>query len=275
MMKATEPAHGELHSTWKTIGGVRLHARVSTAATAPGPPIVLVHGLGVSSRYMIPTARLLAPDHRVYAPDLPGSGRSGKPRHILNIDELADALAAWMRANGRRNAILIGNSLGCQTIAALALRHPDLIARAVFIGPTMDPEACTTLREFRRLMVDSWRESCTQPFLTLFDYWRTGPYRTWRTLQYGLHDPLEAKLPRITIPVLIVRGGRDPIVPQGWAAEIERLLPCGRLVVIPSAAHTVNYSSPRHLLRVLRPFLRAATVQQLIDAQYPPDRNPA
>jgi pimeloyl-ACP methyl ester carboxylesterase len=165
-----------------------------------------------------------------------------------------------MRANGLHDAILIGNSLGCQTIAALALRHPTLITRAVFIGPTMDPQARTTLREFGRLIIDSWRESFTQPFLTLFDYWLTGPYRTWRTLQYGLHDPLEAKLPQITIPVLIVRGGRDPIVPQSWAAEIERLLPCGRLVVIPSGAHTVNYSSPRQLLRVLRPFLRAATV---------------
>jgi 2-hydroxy-6-oxonona-2,4-dienedioate hydrolase len=255
-------ARGELRSTWLTIGGVLMHARVSTAAKTPGSPIVLVHGLGVSSRYMIPTALLLAPDYRVYAPDLPGSGRSGRPAHILNIDELADALAAWMRANGLRDAILIGNSLGCQTIAALALRHPALIARAVFIGPTMDPQARTTLQEFGRLLVDSWRESFTQPFLTLFDYWLTGPYRTWRTLQYGLHDRLEAKLPQITIPVLIVRGGRDPIVPQSWVAEIERLLPCGRLIVIPSGAHTLNYSSPQHLLRVLRPFLRAATVSR-------------
>lgn len=259
-MMSDEPARGDLHSTWITIGGVRMHARVATAATAPGPPIVLVHGLGVSSRYLIPTARLLAPDHRVYAPDLPGSGRSGKPAHILNIDELADALAAWMRATGLRDAILIGNSLGCQTITALALRHPALIARAVFIGPTMDPQARTTLQEFGRLLVDSWRESFTQPFLTLFDYWRTGPYRTWRTLQYGLRDPIAAKLPHLTIPVLIVRGGRDPIVPQSWAAEMERLLPCGRLVVIPRGAHTLNYSSPRDLLRVLRPFLRDATV---------------
>jgi len=251
-------ARGELRSTWLTIGGVLMHARVSTAAKTPGSPIVLVHGLGVSSRYMIPTALLLAPDYRVYAPDLPGSGRSGRPAHILNIDELADALAAWMRANGLRDAILIGNSLGCQTIAALAA----LIARAVFIGPTMDPQARTTLQEFGRLLVDSWRESFTQPFLTLFDYWLTGPYRTWRTLQYGLHDRLEAKLPQITIPVLIVRGGRDPIVPQSWVAEIERLLPCGRLIVIPSGAHTLNYSSPQHLLRVLRPFLRAATVSR-------------
>ncbi len=263
------PAQGELRSTWTTIGGVRMHARVSTGPVPPGPPVVLVHGLGVSSRYMIPTARLLAPAFRVYAPDLPGSGRSGKPWRVLDIDALADALAGWLRATGLRDAILIGNSLGCQTIAALVLRYPGLTARAVFIGPTMDPQARTTRQEFWRLLVDSYREAPSQPFLTLLDYWLTGPYRTWRTLQYGLHDPLEAKLPRIRIPTLVVRGAHDPIVPQDWAAAVARLLPCGRLVVIPGGAHTVNYSTPQRLVRVLRPFLQAQ-----VGAHYPRDHHP-
>lgn len=225
----------------------------------PAPPVVLVHGLGVSSRYFIPTARLLAREYRVYAPDLPGSGRSGRTRRIPDIDGLADALAGWMRATGLASALLIGNSLGCQTIVALALRHPDLVARAVLIGPTMDRHARSTLRQFWRLLVDSTREAPTQPLLTLLDYWITGPYRTWRTLQYGLGDPLEAKLPQLRFPVLVVRGARDPIAPQDWAEELARLLPCGRLVVIPGGAHTVNYSTPHRLVRALRPFLRAAS----------------
>jgi 2-hydroxy-6-oxonona-2,4-dienedioate hydrolase len=174
---------GGLRSTWTVVDGVRLHARVSVAPAPPGPPVVLVHGLGVSSRYMIPTAQRLAPDYRVYAPDLPGSGRSDKPRHVLDIDQLADALAGWLRATGLHDAILVGNSLGCQTIATLALRHPGLVARAAFIGPTMDPRARTTFRQAWRLLIDSTREAPSQPPLTLLDYWITGPYRTWRTLQ--------------------------------------------------------------------------------------------
>jgi 2-hydroxy-6-oxonona-2,4-dienedioate hydrolase len=240
------------------VDGVRMHARVSPGPVPPGPPIVLVHGLGVSSRYMIPTARLLAPEYRVYAPDLPGSGRSARPPRVLDIDGLADALAGWLRANGLHDAILVGNSLGCQTITALALRHPGLAARAVYIGPTMDPAALTTLRQFWRLLVDSTREAPTQPLLTLVDYWLTGPYRTWQTLQYGLRDPLRAKLPRVAIPVLVVRGAGDPIVPHAWAAEVASLLPCARLVTIPGAAHTVNYSAPARLVRVLLPFIRRA-----------------
>jgi pimeloyl-ACP methyl ester carboxylesterase len=240
------------------VAGVRMHARISTRPVPPGPAIVLVHGLGVSSRYMIPTARLLAHAYRVYAPDLPGSGRSAKSQHVLDIDGLAAALAGWLRANDLRDVILIGNSLGCQTITTLALHYPALVSRAVFIGPTMDPTARTTLRQFWRLLMDSTREAPTQPLLTLADYWITGPYRTWKTLQYGLRDPIRAKLPRVGIPVLVVRGERDPIVPHAWAAEVTALLPCARLVTIPGAAHTVNYSAPDRLVRVLRPFLRHA-----------------
>lgn len=238
---------GGLCSTWTVVGGLRMHARVSPGPLPPGPPVVLVHGLGVSSRYMIPTARRLAGDHPVYAPDLPGSGRSERPAQVLDIDGLAEALAGWMRANSLRDATLIGNSLGCQTIAALTLRYPDLVARVALIGPTMDGRARTTLRQFWRLLVDSTREGLT------------GPYRTWRTLQYGLGDPLEAKLPRIGVPALVIRGSRDPIATREWCAEVARLLPRGRLVTIPGGAHTVNYSSPDRLVRVLRPFLRAAS----------------
>jgi pimeloyl-ACP methyl ester carboxylesterase len=43
---------------------------------------------------MIPIAEVLAPHHRIYAPDLPGFGESGKPAHALNLAELTDALAA-------------------------------------------------------------------------------------------------------------------------------------------------------------------------------------
>ena len=72
--------------------------------------MVLVHGLGVSSRYMLPTLALLAPRARVFAPDLPGFGHSTKPPHTLSLAELADSLADWMSATGLDRAVLLGNS---------------------------------------------------------------------------------------------------------------------------------------------------------------------
>src|SRR3546814_16872650 len=78
------------------VRGLPMHALVSrTYKAVDRLPVVLVHGLGMSSRYMAPTAQRLASDFRVFAPDLPGFGDSGKPDHILSVPELAAALAAW------------------------------------------------------------------------------------------------------------------------------------------------------------------------------------
>jgi pimeloyl-ACP methyl ester carboxylesterase len=72
--------NGALESYWSRVDGQTIHARVSAnASTASAPAIVMVHGIGVSSKYLWPTAQLLAANYRVYAPDLPGSGGSAKP----------------------------------------------------------------------------------------------------------------------------------------------------------------------------------------------------
>src|SRR5262249_17345979 len=64
-----------LRSTWTRVNGRMMYARVSEAAApADRPTVVLVHGLGVSGTYMVPTAQRLAVDHAVYVPDLPGYG---------------------------------------------------------------------------------------------------------------------------------------------------------------------------------------------------------
>src|SRR6476620_7295459 len=89
------------------VGGLRMHARAATdAAHGVALPAVLVHGLVVSSRYMIPLAERLAERAQVYAPDLPGFGRSDHPDRPLDIAGLADALAGWMRAASISRAAL-------------------------------------------------------------------------------------------------------------------------------------------------------------------------
>src|SRR5579859_7429636 len=111
-----------LESLWTKVNGIPLYARCSTHSTPlTASTVVLVHGLSVSSGYMVPTAVQLASSYRVYLPDLPGFGKSAKPSHILTVPELADALAEWMRIRNLPPAILLGNSLGCQIIVHFAL----------------------------------------------------------------------------------------------------------------------------------------------------------
>jgi pimeloyl-ACP methyl ester carboxylesterase len=99
------------------------------------PPVVLVHGLVVASDYMLPTAERLAVHFPVYAPDLPGFGRSAKPSRAFDIIELADVLAAWIRALGLGRAVLLANSFGCQVVAECAVRHPDVVETPGAPGP--------------------------------------------------------------------------------------------------------------------------------------------
>jgi pimeloyl-ACP methyl ester carboxylesterase len=204
---------------------------------------------------MIPTAERLSAFYRVYVPDLPGFGKSGKPSHILTIPELADALAAWMQEMELPTAVLLGNSLGCQIIVNFALSYPERITRAVLVGPTMDPKARTIHQAALRLLLDAPCEPFSYLPVLIREYLAAGIRRTICTLQYAFADIIEEHLPKVHIPTLIVRGARDPIVPQDWAEEVHRLLPYSQFVVLPRAGHAVNFNSPEKLTAIIRPFL--------------------
>jgi pimeloyl-ACP methyl ester carboxylesterase len=232
-----------------------MHARVSEGRTAGGPPVVLVHGLVVSGRYMVPLLEELARSHTVYAPDLPGFGRSEGPARALDVAGLADALATWMRAAGLSGAALVGNSMGCQVIAELVLRHPDLVEKVVLQGPTMDPGASSAPRQMWRLLADTTREPPSLVAIEGLDLIRAGVVRSWRTFRHALDDPIEERLSRVRVPALVVHGSRDGISPRHWAEEVARLLPNGRLVVLPGTPHAANYSAPAEFARAVRAFL--------------------
>lgn len=249
-------------SGWTRVGARRFHARTAAVPPPAGSPIVLlVHGLGVSSRYMIPTIRTLAPDHLVFAIDLPGYGRTPGPPHALSIPELADALLDWMTVMRIERPLLLGNSMGCQVLVDLAVRHPSRVERLVLVGPTMDRCARTGWQQFGRLIVDTFREAPSQPFLVAFDYAAFGLRRFRETFRDAVRDRIEDKLPHVTAPVLVVRGARDPIVPERWAREVAARAPRGRFAAVPDAAHTVNYMAPEALARLVREFLADPSYQ--------------
>jgi pimeloyl-ACP methyl ester carboxylesterase len=248
-----------LRGAWINAGPYRMFARVSAQPPENGRvPVVLVHGLVISSRYMEPLAAILGRDFRVLAPDLPGFGESDKPRHILNVDELADALAAWLDASAIPRAAFIGNSFGCQVLAALALRHPAIVDRLVLQGPTVDPKARHLVVQFWRDIVNGRREPRPMGPLARIDYAKAGLRRALATARILIRDRIEARLPKIEAPTLVLHGSRDPVSPLGWAEEAARLLPRGRLVVVDGGTHTLNYTYPEEFAAAVLPFLKEA-----------------
>jgi pimeloyl-ACP methyl ester carboxylesterase len=248
-----------LRDLWIRVDGLRIYARASFAPDLSLLPVVLVHGYGMSSRYMVPIAKRLAAEGTVYAPDLPGHGRSEDPARTLSMSELADFLCAWMDAAAIEKAAFLGNSMGCQILAELAFRHPRRVDRLILVSPTVDPAARTFRRQLPRFLKTATAERASIVLVLGRDFLRTGLRRLRCEMVIAFEDRIEQKLPLISVPVLVIRGERDAIVPQAWAEEVARRLRAGELRVIPGKGHALNYSAADELMRIIQPFLREAS----------------
>jgi pimeloyl-ACP methyl ester carboxylesterase len=246
-----------LASRYRRVGGLRVHERYFEREAAP--VLVLVHGMGVSSNYFLPTAGRLADHCTVYAPDLPGFGLSAPLGERVTVRRLACALEAWLDGAGIDVPdALVANSFGCQVVADLAARHPERVARLVLTGPTVDRQARSLGRQAARLALDAVREPLGLLAVETIDYVRHIRKSGVAGLVEMVRDPIERHLPHVLAPTLVVRGARDPIVPRSWAQEVAATLPRGRLVEIAGAAHAVNYNAPDALAQLTVDFLHSS-----------------
>ncbi len=235
------------------VGGLFVRVR----RLGSGRPVVLVHGLGVSSSYFGPLAEQLAARMRVVAPDLPGSGRSDRPNAVLDIGSAAEVIAEVIIAEELGSPILVANSLGCQFVVELADRRPDLVGALVLISPTVDPRYRSPARQTLGLALDCAREPAGLWPIIVRDYWRMGPRRLLATSLLALEDRPEDKLPRIAAPVLVLRGDHDAITTPEWAERCARLALDGRYVSIQRRACSAFLPPSRG--REARPIVRLGT----------------
>jgi 2-hydroxy-6-oxonona-2,4-dienedioate hydrolase len=212
---------------------------------------VLVHGYGVSSTYMLPLAQSLAPSFSVFAPDLPGYGRSEEPRMPLGIADLATALAAWLDAAGLRRPVFVANSMGCQIVTELAVRRPERVGPMVLVGPTVDPQRRSARHQLLSGLRAAGREPRSLVAVAACEDARVGTGALLATARSALADRIEQRLPSITPPTVVVRGEHDAFVGQRWAEKATALLPRGRLVVVAREPHAVHYTRPDLVGRIV------------------------
>ena len=165
-----------------------------------------------------------------------------------------------MEAVGIRSAVFLGNSLGCQVIVDLAVRHPTLVDAAILVGPTVDSRARTMLQQLWRGLRDLIHEPWSLWRILARDYLRTGTRRMFETFRFALNDRMAEKCPQVVAPTLLVRGSLDTIAPTRWLAELAMLIPDARVVVIPGSTHAAHYSTPEEVVHALLAFL--ATTQR-------------
>jgi pimeloyl-ACP methyl ester carboxylesterase len=234
--------------TW--VDGARIFARIAPGRQVDGPPVLMLHGLVVSSSYFRPVAHHLDRRFSLYIPDLPGFGRSTAGT-VRDLDSMVDTLVAWMDVHGLKAPVVVGNSLGCQVATRLATRYPERVGRLVMVAPTMDPEISGPfgvmwrgLRDIPREHVGLWR-------IWIPDFFLAGLVRALRWLAISLRDDQAARLPEVRQPVVAVAGERDPICPVSWVEAFAGAVPHGRIEVIPGAPHAMNYSAPDALARIV------------------------
>lgn len=221
-----------------------------------GPPLVLVHGLGLSADFWFRNAPPLAASGlTVWAPDLPGFGRTEGPP-LLTVPEQARWVREWGDAVGLGPAVYVGHSVSCQTALELAADHPARVTAVVLAAPTGDPRPLRLLRQAVGFVADPVLEpldlipAVGDPYLRAgFGRW----LRTWRAA--GGHDAL-ATARRVSAPGVVILGRRDPVVPRRFAEELAGALPGGRCVVLPRGAHAVVFDAADDFNAAVIAFLR-------------------
>jgi len=209
-----------------------------------GPNFLLVHGIGVSSRYFQPLAAELARHGSVWSIDLPGYGSSPRAGRNVSIAEHAQVVAEVAERAGILKPVLIGHSMGCQVVTEVAVQRPDLASSVVLLAPTIDPAERSLMKSSIRLAHDLLTEPMRANFVVSSDYFfKCGPPYFARQLKHLLGDRIEERLVKIETPTLVVVGHRDPVVSVQWAEEAARLLPNGSLVVV-QGPHVIMYTDP-------------------------------
>ena len=267
---------GELLLRLQGVRSVYLEAgpyRLRYLESGAGPPLVLVHGLG--SNAMQDWGRLVARlgrSYHVYAPDLPGFGRSERPGAAdYGIPLQVEAVRAFMAAVGVSRARVAGNSMGGWIVARLAGEHPELVERLVVVAPAgMRPDAAAPIpaevllphdeEGVRRLVAAVRHKPPALPWFLARDILARRLREEWivrRTLESmrAGRDWLDGTLGRADMPVLIVWGKQDRLIPLAYAAPLQAEFPNARLEVLDGCGHVPMVDCPEAFDRELTAFL--------------------
>jgi pimeloyl-ACP methyl ester carboxylesterase len=246
-----------LAEKWTTIDGVDVFYRESPIPPVDKRVMAHIHGFGLSGRYLLPTAERLADDFHTYVPDLPGFGRSGKRRDMLDIPDLARAANDFLEDRGVEKATLVGNSMGCPVIIEFAYRYPEHIDRAVLVSPAGGLFNQPLRRAMGQLSRDATREPTRMARVAVPDYVRFGVPSTMALFRALTQYPSLQRLLEMKIPTLVVLGERDPLLPGSHRVnEIASQTDSHVLVVLlEGAAHAINFSHPDQLAHIIRLFM--------------------
>ncbi len=230
-----------------------------------GRLLVLLHGAGDQAGTWYKVVPELKRHFQLVIPDLAGHGESDPVAGVLSLGTLLAALEQVLDAMPWRDAplVLAGNSLGAWMAMLYAEKHPQRVTRVILIDGCPIKEALEVNimpkdREEARRTLDAIVDPSTprRPNFVLDDLVRvsnTGPIS--RLLAAGVEDMskylLEDKLASFQLPVDLIWGASDRLVPLDLAKKFQSQLPHCTLTVIERCGHAPQFERPREFTQVL------------------------
>jgi pimeloyl-ACP methyl ester carboxylesterase len=278
---AREPRYEEVELHGHTVGYLR---------AGEGPLVVLIHGITSSSEIWREVMLQLAESHTVVAPDLLGHGRSAKPKGDYSLGAYASGIRDLLGVLGFERGTAVGHSLGGGIAMQFAYQFPEYCERLVLIssgglGREVNPLLRAATLPGSELVL---------PVLTHSYALRAGEAVASGVGRLGLqfgHDVAEfargyaslgdrearaaflqtlravidiggqrvSALDRIYLaeqmPLLVIWGDADPVIPAQHGRDVLDLVPTARLVELEGAGHFPQLDEPYRVARELEDFL--------------------
>ncbi|MEO5313767.1 alpha/beta hydrolase [Pseudarthrobacter sp. CC12] len=223
------------------------------AGASTAPAYILIHGIGVSHRYLRRLHGELAAVAPTYSLELPGFAGTPRPERQLSVADYGAFIAQALKASGIASYILVGHSMGVQFAIEAALYAPGQAQRLVLMGPVVDSRHRTVVRQGMALFLDALlRESPGSNWLVLSDYFRCGPRWYFTVLPVMMAYPTERRLAGINVPVLVLRGDNDQVAGADWSLQLSRAVPEGSFAEIQHAGHVVQHLRPRQVADAIK-----------------------
>ncbi len=267
------------------VDGAAIYVQVSGS----GPPLVMIHGLGLQGALWNRASAGLGNDFQLIRIDLRSAGRTEESvRSRLTLARWADDIAAVLDELVIEEAVLVGHSLGASVALRYALERPQRARALVLVNAdpnlsNLAPRMLSSIERIEAHGIEGWLDEfwAKNPPFSEGSLRRDGGVLTeYRGLlaendaddyirqcrAIASAENLDARLGEIGCPVLVLLGGDDDRTLPEQGRALARAIPGARLVELPDVGHTIPLEAPEEMVRVIRDFIDG------LDAVAPPPR---
>lgn len=230
-----------------------------------GPVLVFLHGAGHQAGTWLHVAKALSQRYTLVIPDLAGHGDSAPATGPIQAADIFHGLEAVISSQAQgRPVTLVGNSLGGWMAMVLASKHPDWIGRVIAVngGPLVGANATVRMlpatRDEARETMARLRDASSPaiPDHVLDDLVRrsrTGPFSRFMATAATMGEWVldEAQLSRLPMPVRLVWGVSDGLMPLDYAQRMVAVLPDVELLTLDRCGHVPQQEAPERFQAAL------------------------